>query len=139
MLLHIQIRYRLAELVKSFKEVNPQMTNINQFQLLVKLGMPTDIAMLICRNSSANELDNPEDLGKFLKNQKTKSQAMNQIPDEEGVEESTVSSKTFLMENDFLYRKLNYFYKQNNTSLDRTLKESLLTSKKGKVLTENAK
>lgn len=129
----------IAELVKSFKEVNPQMTNINQFQLLVKLGMPTDIAMLICRNSSANELDNPEDLGKFLKNQKTKSQAMNQIPDEEGVEESTVSSKTFLMENDFLYRKLNYFYRQNNTSLDRTLKESLLTSQKGKVLTENAK
>lgn len=121
----------IADLIKSFKEVNPQMTNVNQFQLLVKLGMPVDIATLLCSNSSTSTLDNVEDLGKFLKNQKTKQTngAMAQAP--EDVEESaTLTSKTFLMENDFLYRRLQYFTSTKSTSFDRSLKESLFVPKK---------
>ena len=99
----------IADLVKSFKEVNPAMTTVNQFQLLVKLGMPIDVANLICRNTSESELDVPEDLAKFLKNQKIKQKAT-EIPDE-NVEESmnTISNKTFLMENQDLVMNLKRF------------------------------
>ena len=120
----------IADLVKSFKEVNPNMTNINQFQLLIKLGMPQDIAELICRNTSTNNLDTPEDLGKFLKGQKLKQKA---APSEENVEESiesSVSSKIFLTENAFLNNKLTYFHKTNIQTMDRSLKESLLSGEK---------
>lgn len=130
----------IADLVKSFKEVNPQMTNVNQFQLLVKLGMPTDIANLICRNTSISALDTQEDLGKFLKNQKVKQAGMNtEEMDIDNVEESTaVESRTFLMENSYLNRELDRFRKITNTSLDRSLKESILTSQK-KILDTDGK
>ena len=119
----------IADLVKSFKEVNPAMTTVNQFQLLVKLGMPMDVANLICRNTSESELDVPEDLGKFLKNQKIKQKAT-EIPDE-NVEESmnTISNKTFLMENQDLVMNLKRFLTSNASTTDRSLKESLLCSK----------
>ena len=124
----------IADLVKSFKEVNPQMTNVNQFQLLVKLGMPVDIANLICRNTSTIAVDTPEDLGKFLKNQRVKQAGTAMNPEDmelDGVEESVqVHSKTFLMENDYLARSLQKFRKITTTSLDRSLKESVLTSEK---------
>ena len=130
----------IADLVKSFKEVNPQMTNVNQFQLLVKLGMPVDIANLICRNTSTASLDTPEDLGKFLKNQKVKQAGMNaEEMDMNNVEESTaVESRTFLMENSYLNRELDKFRKINTTTLDRSLKESALTSIK-KILNTDGK
>jgi len=125
----------IAELVKSFKEVNPQMTNINQYQLLVKLGMPLDISELICRNSSVNSLDTPEDLSKFLIKQKIKQKNSASIED---VEESGMSltSKQFLLENDFISNKLIKFHRESKTSLDRSLKESLLSPEK-KYLTES--
>ena len=131
----------IADLVKSFKEVNPKMTNINQFQILVKLGMPSDLAELICKNTSVNELSNNEDLGKFLKSQKIK-QGSNSTSEEDNMEENTkaiTSSKVFLMENDFLARKLAYFHKTNNTTIDRSLKESLLVSEKKVLDTTNGK
>lgn len=121
----------IADLVKSFKEVNPKMTNINQYQLLIKLGMPNDIAELICRNTSTNNLNTPEDLGKFLKDQKTKQTNNGSSSDEENVEESSfVTNKTFLMENSYLNRELEKFLKNNKTCNDRSLKESLLSSTK---------
>ena len=114
------------------------MPNINAFQLLVKLGMPNDISALILQNSATNTLTTPEDLGKFLSKQKVKQKGgagMNM--DDEGVEESTsISSKTFLMENTFLHRKLKEFRETNTGSIDRSLKESVLLPQK-KVLTEN--
>ena len=131
----------IADLVKSFKEVNPRMTNVNQFQLLVKLGMPVDIANLICRNTSTQALDTPEDLGKFLKNQKTKQAGAAANSEEElsDVEESaSVHSKTFLMENNYLTRELDKFRKINATSLDRSLKESIFLPQK-KILDTDGK
>jgi len=125
----------IADLIKSFKEVNPQMTTVNEYQLLVKMGMPQDIAELICRNTSVNNLNTPEDLGKFLANQKTKQKGA--APDE-GIEEAySISSKTFLMENTFVHRKLSEFYKSNNT-LDRSLKESVLLPEKKMLMKEDA-
>lgn len=128
----------IADLLKSFKEVNPNMPSINAFQLLVKLGMPTDVSALILQNSATNTLTTPEDLSKFLNKQKVKQKgsAVEEIPGEGGVEESmSVSSKTFLMENTFLHRKLKEFRETNTTSLDRSLKEQILLPTK-KVLTE---
>lgn len=122
----------IADLVKSFKEVNPSMPNINQYQLLVKLGMPQDIATLITKNVAVNELDNVEELGKFLKNQTGKIRNnQTQEPIDGEVEESTmtVSGKVFLLENAYLNRQLNYFLTTKNTTLDRSLKESLFVSK----------
>lgn len=128
----------IADLLKSFKEVNPNMPSINAFQLLVKLGMPTDVSALILQNSATNTLTTPEDLSKFLNKQKVKQKGSTaeEIPGEGGVEESiSVSSKTFLMENTFLHRKLKEFRETNTTSLDRSLKEQILLPTK-KVLTE---
>ena len=128
----------IADLLKSFKEVNPNMPSINAFQLLVKLGMPTDVSALILQNSATNTLTTPEDLSKFLNKQKVKQKgsAVEEIPEEGGVEESiSVSSKTFLLENTFLHRKLKEFRETNTTSLDRSLKEQILLPTK-KVLTE---
>ena len=128
----------IADLLKSFKEVNPNMPNINAFQLLVKLGMPADVSALILQNSATNTLTTPEDLSKFLNKQKVKHKgsAAEEIPEEGGVEESmSVSSKTFLMENTFLHHKLKEFRETNTTSLDRALKEQVLLPTK-KVLTE---
>ena len=128
----------IADLLKSFKEVNPNMPSINAFQLLIKLGMPTDVSALILQNSATNTLTTPEDLSKFLNKQKVKQKgsAVEEIPGEGGVEESmSVSSKTFLMENTFLHRKLKEFRETNTTSLDRSLKEQILLPTK-KVLTE---
>ena len=129
----------IAELLKSFKEVNPNMPNVNAFQLLIKLGMPSDISALILQNSATNTLNTPDDLGKFLNKQKVKAKGSTNVEGEEegGVEESTVmTSKIFLMENTFLHRKLKEFHKTNTTALDRSLKESLLLPEK-KILTEN--
>lgn len=134
----------IADLLKSFKEVNPQMTPTNQFQLLIKLGMPVDIANLICRNTSTFDIDSAEDLGKFLKDQKMVN-APGATPAADNVEESvkthtvrSINNKTFLAENYYLSLKLNQFCEENRQNTDRSLKESLLSSKKVS-LTENGK
>ena len=135
----------IADLLKSFKEVNPQMTPTNQFQLLIKLGMPVDIANLICRNTSTFDIDSAEDLGKFLKDQKIVN-APGATAAADDIEESivkntvrdTLTSKVFLAENYYLALKLNQFAEENRKNTDRSLKESLLSSKK-KPLTEDGK
>lgn len=133
----------IADLLKSFKEVNPQMTPTNQFQLLIKLGMPVDIANLICRNTSIFDIDSAEDLSKFLKDQKIIN-APGVTAAADGMEESiklqvkdSLTGKVFLAENYYLALKLQQFCEENRKNTDRALKESLLSSKK--VLVENAK
>ena len=48
------------------------MTNINAFQLLIKLGLPSDIASLICSTGSVSMLGDPTELANFMVNQKLK-------------------------------------------------------------------
>ena len=63
----------IGELLKSFIELNPEMKNINKFQILIKLGLPADIASLVCSNVSVNILGGTnDDLIKFLDGQKVK-------------------------------------------------------------------
>ena len=119
------------------------MTPTNQFQLLIKFGMPVDIANLICRNTSVFDIDSAEDLSKFLKDQKIIN-APGATAAADGMEESiklqvkdSLTGKVFLAENYYLALKLQQFCEENRKNTDRALKESLLSSKK--VLVENAK
>lgn len=125
----------IADLLKSFKEVNPSMPSVNAFQLLIKLGMPADISSLILQNSATNALASSEDLGKFLNKQRVKQKtSVDNVNDEMG-ESLSLSSKTFLMENTFLHSKLKEFRIINTTATDRSLKEQVLLPKL-KLLTE---
>jgi len=118
----------IVELLKGFAEVNPNMPDINKFQLLIKMGLPLDFAQLICSKTSIASLNSPEDLARFLKNQKIKQKAavpgpegeegekggdqdmsMMGMPPMGGVGESvsySVNSKTFLNENQDLQKML---------------------------------
>ena len=109
------------------------MTAINQYQFLLKMGIPYDIASLVMSSESINTMSTSEDLGKFLINKKLKNgQATLPAPEEdvnfgESVKYS-VNSKTFLKANYSLKKQLNEVYKTIK-GVDRDLKENVLKSK----------
>ena len=123
----------ILELLGGFKELNPGMTTINQYQFLLKMGIPYDIASLVMSGESINTMSTSEDLGKFLINKKLKNgQAALPAPEEdvnfgESVKYS-VNSKTFLKANYSLKKQLNEVYKTIK-GVDRDLKENVLKSK----------
>lgn len=128
----------VGELLKSLSEINPEMPDVNKFQFLVKMGMPIDIASLVISKSAINTMGTPEDLGKFLVGQKLKSQ--NTIPADPELEETvkySVNSKQYLKENYNLSCNLRDFYDTMKGSMDRSLKESLLLSKKEGYIESN--
>lgn len=125
----------IGELVKSLKEINSSMTNINTFQLLIKLGMPSEIASLICSKTSVNLLGNEEDLAKFMINQKIKQPGMTgqEGTAEPGMEECvkySVNSKTYLKEN-YKYKQLltEVVNASKSNNKDKVLLESLFAGK----------
>ena len=124
----------IAELLGVFRELNPEMPVINQYQFLIKMGMPQDVASLALSKTAINALDTPDVLAKFLLNQKTKEPGMLPPPDEmEGVGEAVaykLTSKQYLKENYELGKQLKEFNDTMRTSLDKSLKESLLISKR---------
>lgn len=124
----------IAELLGVFRELNPEMPVINQYQFLIKMGMPQDVASLALSKTAINALDTPDVLAKFLLNQKTKEPGMLPPPDEmEGVGEAVaykLTSKQYLKENYELVKQLKEFNDTMRTSLDKSLKESLLISKR---------
>lgn len=128
----------IVELLGAFKELNSGMSTINQFQFLIKMGMPVDIATLACADSSVNVLSASEDLGKFLIGQKVKDKANVAIaePEFEEAVKHSISSKTFLKENHNLNKQLKEFYDEMRVGTDRELKESLISSKKS-VITDD--
>ena len=131
----------VAELVKSFAELNPQMTDINKYQAMVQLGIPSNIACLVSATSSINQSCHIEDLAKFLKGQKVKKQSEasseESMDDLLATEESAkikLNSKEYFAENYDLSKSLMEFNRVFRTSVsgtaDRELKESMLRSKK---------
>ena len=122
----------IGELVKSLKELNPNMTNINTFQLLIKFGLPADIASLICSKSSVNLLGDETQLASFMINQKLKTPGTQAGTAEPGMEECvkySINSKEYLKEN-YLYNKyINKVIEIRKTTDNRVLLESLLKSK----------
>jgi hypothetical protein len=124
----------IADLLKSFLELNAEMPDVNKFQFLIKLGMPTDLASLICSKVSINTLPNGEDLGKFLIGQKIRQPGM--VQDNPELEEQvtySVTSREFLNQRADLKRLLVEFVNTKRTTLDRSLKESLLKSSATKI------
>lgn len=119
----------ILELLSNFMALNPEMTNINKFQFLIKMGVPVDIARLVMSSNSINVLSNTEDLGIFLKGQKLKSKqaAMAQTEDMSMGESVSCSlnSNRFLNTNRTLSKQLKNFYTTMNSG-DRVLKESLI-------------
>jgi hypothetical protein len=126
----------ICELLKSLSDLNNEMTDINKFQFLIKMGMPVDIASLIISKVSINTLDSPEELGKFLTGQKLKSKTALSAPELEETVAYSVTSKQYLKENYADAKGLQIMFNTMTTSLDRSLKEAVLKSEK-KYLKEN--
>lgn len=120
----------ICELLKSLSDLNNEMTDINKFQFLVKMGMPVDIASLIISKVSINTLDSPEELGKFLTGQKLKSKTALPAPELEETVAYSVTSKQYLKENYADAKGLQIMFNTMTTSLDRSLKEAVLKSEK---------
>ena len=122
----------ICDVVGAIVEGNPEITNVNKFQLFVKLGLPVDIATLACSSESVNVLGNNEDLVKFLNGKKIKNKSLAAPqPEEDMAENSTkLSSKVFLAENYNHGKKLKEFNDTFRKTTDRSLKESLLRSTK---------
>ena len=128
----------IMELLGGALELNPNISNVNRFQFLVRMGMPEDVATLLCANSPTPVLDSPERLANFLMGQKTKS--LNSTPISDKVEEKvsrSLSSDRFLKENAELAQDLKELYTLQTGSSDRTLKESVLRSKVSVKTEEN--
>ena len=113
----------ITDLLKSVSEINTNMTNINKFQFLLQLGMPKELAALICSNTSINTNGSSEDLANFLLNQnahiKTNAFGLNETT------KYSINSKTFLKQRATLTKSLSEL-----KSLDREL---LVESIKSKV------
>lgn len=119
----------INELLKSCLELNSSMPVINQFQFLVKMGVPSDVAGLICSNVPIVSPGMPEELANFLLGQKTKSGQLStaSVPELEEAVEMKLSSKDFLKTNVNLHKMLKEVSKIIR-STDMDLKESCLKS-----------
>lgn len=126
----------ISELLKSFIELNPAMTDINKFQFLVKMGMPNTLASLVLSKVSVAVLDNPDDLAKYLKDQNLKQKGAAPIEGPMGDNpEFSESVSTWVVNKgtnvDYRHRKqLKEFAEAFRTSTDFELKESLLVPSK---------
>lgn len=116
----------IGELLKSLMELNPNMTNVNKYQVLIKLGLPADIASLVCGNTSINVLGTSTDeLANFLNGQKVKDPSQFTANPELGESvKYRVKSDSYNKENVYQTKLLKEVY-ENITSRDMTLKESV--------------
>ena len=137
-----------VELLKGMREITGGVPMMNQFQILIELGMPEKLAMLICSNNNISVIKDKEVLRNFLRAQTvTKSDDANNLQNIPSVEseteaESTVSykltGKKFLAENYQLAESLKELYEidKNDVDLKQQLKENLLSSESN-ILTES--
>ena len=96
----IQIPADVTKLLKIYIEWNPEMTMINKFQFLIKMGLPADVASLTCSNINLNVMKTSDELGKFLLGQKLKDpQAMLNAPDLSESVKYKVNSTVYNKEN----------------------------------------
>ena len=133
----------ISDLLKSFMELNPAMPDINKFQFLIKMGMPNTLASLVLSKVSIAVLDNPDELAKYLKNQKVKQGGAAPIADNGGDNPEFGESVNYWLTNkehlasEYKHKKqLKEFAEAFRTSTEFELKESLLVPGK-KALVES--
>ena len=118
----------IGELLKSFLEINPKMPNINKLQFLIKMGLPADIATLVCSEMSMNMLSTTDELSKFLLGQKVKDPTqVLAAPDLGESVKYSVKSSVYNAENSYNSKLLTEVFKlTNKTKLEKmSLNESM--------------
>ena len=130
---------KYADIIELLKQINElhQMTRINQYQAMIELGIPADLAKLINSDSSISVIRNTEDLKSFMVGQRVTS---GEIADEEinSVDDigecvkpcMKATSKKFLAEHYELAENLTEMYNEVKSSMQKkTLYESLFIAK----------
>jgi hypothetical protein len=120
----IQKYVDIVELLKGMREISGNVPMLNQFQLLIELGLPENLAMLVCSNNNISLIKNKDILKKFLR-----SYTVNKTSDVENLSTTTVGQETevesvvvtkltgkkFLMENYELAQMLKEFHSTSNS------------------------
>lgn len=131
-----------VELLKGMREITGGVPMMNQFQILIELGMPETLAMLICSNNNISLIKDKEVLKKFLRSQTVHREEdtdnLENIPkvEPEGEAESVIVSrmtgKKFLMENYELAESLKDLFslKTSKSDNNKILTESLSSEEK---------
>ena len=115
----------IAELLKGFIELNPGMTTINKFQFLIKMGLPADVASLVCSNSTLNTMNTSDELSKFLLGQKVKDpQEILADPELGESVKYKINSKAYNAENPHLLKLLKEVYEDTQYEDSKALFEN---------------
>ena len=122
----------ICELMKSFNELNPEMTNVNKFQFLVKMGLPADVASLVCSSNTINTMSTTDEISKFLLGQSVKAPGAITVPELGESVKYSVKSSTYNKENPYNIKCLNELYtltKSKDLILNESVKEFLVPRK----------
>jgi len=122
----------ICELMKSFNELNPGMTNVNKFQFLVKMGLPADVASLVCSSNTINTMSTTDEISKFLLGQSVKAPGAITAPELGESVKYSVKSSTYNKENPYNIKCLNELYtltKSKDLILNESVKEFLVPRK----------
>lgn len=122
----------ICELMKSFNELNPGMTNVNKFQFLVKMGLPADVASLVCSSNTINTMSTTDEISKFLLGQSVKTPGAITVPELGESVKYSVKSSTYNKENPYNIKCLNELYtltKSKDLILNESVKEFLVPRK----------
>lgn len=128
----------ITDLLKSLNELNEGMSNINKFQLLIKLGLDPIIARLVCSTDPISVMDdNIDTLANFLKNQ-TVHEKQNGATELYGESiNSSITSIEHLSNNKYFANKLQDFYKSSKSDQRVSLNEDNIYMGKKVILKEN--
>lgn len=120
----IQKYVDIVELLKGMREISGNVPMLNQFQLLIELGLPENLAMLICSNNNISLIKNKDILKKFLRSytvnktsdiENLNSTTVDQETEVESVVVTKITGKKFLMENYELAQMLKEFHTTSNS------------------------
>lgn len=120
----IQKYVDIVELLKGMREISGNVPMLNQFQLLIELGLPENLAMLICSNNNISLIKNKDILKKFLRSytvnktsdiENLNSTTVDQETEVESVVVTKITGKKFLMENYELAQMLKEFHNTSNS------------------------
>lgn len=120
----IQKYVDIVELLKGMREISGNVPMLNQFQLLIELGLPENLAMLVCSNNNISLIKNKDILKKFLRSytvnktsdvENLNSTTVDQETEVESVVVTKITGKKFLMENYELAQMLKEFHTTSNS------------------------